>query len=365
MDWMYLNDKKDDNNPILVIHDSECAGVWAVMDQKKGDDGYVIRRASELISRLGYMHVVIKSDQEPSMNEVNQKVRENLQKIRESITHYMNAGSAGQVVIVNSAVGDSAANQTIEHKIQRMQDQVRAIKLDVETHMKTDLHPSHSAWPWMIEYAAQTILMYRINNSDGLTSIQRIRGCARTTPKARFGEQILYKIRKTVRLSKTEPRWRRGVWFGTIESLDEHITGTSRGTIKCRSIAALPDTQRFSAEALNHMRCVPWRPSPSHVGSRLRTHIPDEDEEGMLDEEFEVEVNIHNDDDDSQQNDRIKQAQETQDHSGYNWQVILILREGQGRRQVPPYTQLPRVQVRDRPAQDSGRALADGQEQDD
>lgn len=240
MDYMYLNDSKDDNNPILIIHDSESEGVWAIMGQRKGDDEYVVRRASDIISRLGYMKVVIKSDQEPSMNEVDQKVRENLQKIRESVTHHMNTGSAGQVVIVNSAVGESAANGKVENAIQRVQDQVRAIKLDVETNMKIDLHPSHYVWPWMVEYAAQTLLMYRINNSDGLTSIQRIRGRARTTPKARFGEQILYQIPKTVRISKAEPRWRRGVWLGTIESSDEHIVGTSRGTIKCRSITALP-----------------------------------------------------------------------------------------------------------------------------
>lgn len=212
------------------------------------------------------------------MTYVVQKVRENLQEIRESITHYMTAGSAVQVVIVNPAVGESAANGKIEHAIQTVQDQVRTIELDVETNVKIAVHPSHSAWPWMIEFDAQTILMYRIKNSGRLTLIQRIRGRARTTPKARFVEQILCNIPKTVRLSKTEPRWRRGVWLGTIELSDEHIIGASRGPIKCRSTAALPDIQRFSAEALNDMRGVPWRPSPSHAGSRLRTHIPGEDE---------------------------------------------------------------------------------------
>lgn len=79
-----------------------------------------------------------------------------------------------------------------------MQDQIRAIKLDDEINIKVKLHPSHHAWPWMIKYAAQTITMYKVNASDGLTAIQRIRGRARTAPKARFGEQVLYKIPQIV-----------------------------------------------------------------------------------------------------------------------------------------------------------------------
>lgn len=30
MHYMYLNDKKGDNNPILVIHGSESEGIWAI-----------------------------------------------------------------------------------------------------------------------------------------------------------------------------------------------------------------------------------------------------------------------------------------------------------------------------------------------
>lgn len=77
MESMYLNDKKDDNNPILVIHDSESEGIWAVMGQRKGDDEYIIRRATEIVKHLGYMKVVFKTDQEQSIGEMDQRVREN------------------------------------------------------------------------------------------------------------------------------------------------------------------------------------------------------------------------------------------------------------------------------------------------
>lgn len=89
--------------------------------------------------------------------------------------------------------------------------------------------------------------MYKVDPSDFLTVMQRIRGRARTIPKTTFRAQVLYKIPKTVRISKTEPRWRCGVWA----SSDEHLVGTSRGGIKRKSNVSLPDTQRFSPEALD------------------------------------------------------------------------------------------------------------------
>lgn len=129
MDYMYLNDKKDDNNLILVIHDSESEGVRAIMGQRKGDDEYIIRRATEIVRHLGYMKVIFKTDQEPSIGEMDQRIRNNLQQIRDSIAQSMSTGAAGQVVVMNSAVGESASNGRIEHAIQSVQDQIRAIKL--------------------------------------------------------------------------------------------------------------------------------------------------------------------------------------------------------------------------------------------
>lgn len=82
-----------------------------------------------------------------------------------------------------------------------MQDLIRATKLDVAFVVKARLHPSHHAKPWMVEYATQTITLYNINTSGGLTTTQIIRGRARATPQARFGEQVLYSIPKPPELA--------------------------------------------------------------------------------------------------------------------------------------------------------------------
>ena len=99
---------------------------------------------------------------------------------------------ACQVVQQHSPVGESAANAASENAIQRAQGQIRAIKLDLEVNTKEKIKPSSPLWPWMIEFAAQTILYWRICGDDGLTAIQKIRGNTSMSAKPRFGEVVLY-----------------------------------------------------------------------------------------------------------------------------------------------------------------------------
>lgn len=75
MDYMYLNEKSDEANcPILVIHDSHSEGVWAVFSKRKGDNSYVIKRVIGIIKRLGYSKIVLKSDQEPALRQLEENI---------------------------------------------------------------------------------------------------------------------------------------------------------------------------------------------------------------------------------------------------------------------------------------------------
>ena len=46
-----------------------------------------------------------------------------------------------QVIILNSPVGESAANGKVENAIQRIQDQIRSIKLDLEINANIKIFP--------------------------------------------------------------------------------------------------------------------------------------------------------------------------------------------------------------------------------
>lgn len=88
--------------------------MWAVMCRRSGDDEDDVRRATEIIPRLGYMKFVFKPDQKQSLTEADRIIKHNLQTIRESIAHLVNLGAAAQVVVTHSAIGESASNCRIE-----------------------------------------------------------------------------------------------------------------------------------------------------------------------------------------------------------------------------------------------------------
>ena len=64
----------------------------------------------------------------------------------------------------------------------------------------------------------------------------------------------MYKLPKVVKLSKSEAKWRCGVWIGSIEASYEHLIGNPLGVIKARTLTTLPDGQRFEAKAIDEMQ---------------------------------------------------------------------------------------------------------------
>ena len=70
----------------------------------------------------------------------------------------------------------------------------------MEANSDVRLCPSMPIWAWMVRYAAQTILYWRIDPDDGLTAMQKIRGRSAMMARPRFGEHVLYKIPKTVKM---------------------------------------------------------------------------------------------------------------------------------------------------------------------
>ena len=77
MDYMFMNEKSDDYKfPILVLHDSESEGVWAIFVQRKGNySEYVSKRIAEIVDELGYTKVVFNMDQEPAIKDATRDAK--------------------------------------------------------------------------------------------------------------------------------------------------------------------------------------------------------------------------------------------------------------------------------------------------
>lgn len=259
----YITEKIDSNNrPDIVVHDSERQGVWAIAADNKGETEGVLRRVCDIIKLLPYMKIVPKSHQEPSIAEVDREATNRVYRIVRSITANADMTGGCQVVVQRSLAGESAANGAAENATQRAQGQPTTIKLDLEAAAGIRTNPSSPAWAWLIELAARTILIWKICGDDGSTATHGVRGRSRTSPKARFGENVLYRVAETVRPGKSEARWGEGIRLGTLESSDAHLVGTRSGVIKCRCTSGTADN--FDAHVIEEICGNPLHRRQSH-----------------------------------------------------------------------------------------------------
>eukprot|EP00973_Karenia_brevis_P075571 10498545-Karenia_brevis.AAC.1 len=306
MDYMFMTTSGNEAvNPVLVVVDHFNGGVWSTMVLRKGSQStYITQKLRKMLNLLGYQRYAIKCDQEPALVEIQRDVRKEMRKeIQESAREAREDGEEVQIMTENSPVGESQANGKIERAIQSVQGQIRTIKDTIEYEAQMKINPSHHIWPWLIEYAGFTLLAYKIDEADGKTPLERSRGRSAPQRGVAFGECVMYKPAKTVRLAKDEARWEYGIWLGIIIDSGENIIGTSKGAIRCRAIAPLEKKKKYDKARLEEMKGTPWQPVPGKRSNRIPTQILEGSEEEEQeeqnaeeeDQEFKVQVEIEED----------------------------------------------------------------------
>ena len=289
MDYMFMTQKPNEEDlmyPILVIKEKISNGVWALPVIRKGAyKSKIIKRVIEVINSVGSPKIIIKSDQEPAIVDLQKDVRKELWNEIIEITKQAKGikegkikddfikPTGGEVILENSPVGESQSNGFIENGIREVQNQVRKFKNQLELNSASQLNSKSPILPWLIRYAAQTIHSFKIHRIDGRTSRQRIRSDPTIPEIPKFGERVMFKPAKTVSIQKDQSRWRTGIWLGFIDDTNEHIIGTCRGTLKCRAIRRFDASEQFSAVEIDEMRGSPWEPIPGRNTLRIPTNI--------------------------------------------------------------------------------------------
>ena len=145
-------------------------------------------------------------------------------------------------------------------------------------------------WPWLIQYAAQVIHTFKVHKEDKRTSRQRIRADPSIPDIPKFGENVYFKPAKTVIIPKDESKWRSGIWLGFIDGTNEHIIGTPKGILKCRSIRRHDASDQFDATMIEKLAGTPWRPVPGRESLKIPTNI--EENGTIIDESGEIEGHV-------------------------------------------------------------------------
>ena len=149
-DEQYESDDKDDNKAkILVIRDARSKAIAAIPVPRKGLDAdkWNLKESLRFLECLGYMNLVMKSDQEKALEALFTKIK----------TH---RGDQTQTMREVSPVGDSKSNGYIERSIQSIQGQIRTMKHALEARLGSKVATDSPTFAWMTIHAANIVNVF-------------------------------------------------------------------------------------------------------------------------------------------------------------------------------------------------------------
>ena len=148
-----------------------------------------------------------------------------------------------------------------------LQEEVRALKTDLEEKAKLEVKPEMAVVTWMIRHAGWLLCRFQASRSDGLTPFGRLRGRSYDGKLACFGETVFALlpdgylqggIRATPKLQN---RWILGIWLGKTEDSEEHLVETGGRVGRYRCVRRYPDgdQRRWSEVRLRQMLSYPGK----------------------------------------------------------------------------------------------------------
>lgn len=179
-DFFFMGDEEDDEDtkalPMLAMYDSRSTVVSAAtLPSKAASLPYNVRTFGRFFQKLGYDHVVNKSDGEPAMVAL----KGNAAKYCKGL----------QAVLRESPPGDHKANGTIENVIKELKRRIRANKSTLEAKLGMLVDSDDPALAFLPSYSADQMTRHRVGK-DGRTAIQRLTGRQWKRHSVHFGEKI-------------------------------------------------------------------------------------------------------------------------------------------------------------------------------
>ena len=160
MDYAFLGKDGEKTHPIPIARDSKTSCTFATWVPSKGtSQGWVVKRILYFINGLGYPEVIVKSDQEPSIEAVQEAIKMSRKQ---------------DTMLDTSPVGESRSNGLTEKTVQEVTGIIRTYldqaedKLNVGKPEESQVQISGPLLAWLIEHAAAGITRAKIG-IDGKT----------------------------------------------------------------------------------------------------------------------------------------------------------------------------------------------------
>ena len=172
---------QDKADPIIVMRDHQTRMTFAHMLPGKSTvnelySRHVLNSVLRDLEYLAHKKVVLKSDQEPAMIALQNRIRQ---------------ARDDQTILENSPVEDSASNGAVEKAVQEVEGHVRTLVAAVEARYGSKLDTGSGILAWLVAYSAYLINHFR-EGRDGHTPIERLKGERVERTLAEFGECVYY-----------------------------------------------------------------------------------------------------------------------------------------------------------------------------
>ncbi len=258
---------KDESTGNILHHKVTCKGV--------GDE-WAIRKVTKDLEELGRRDVILKTDGEPAIVNVQAKVQ---------------ASRDGRTIPRNPPICDPKANGPCEKAVQDATAHARTLKLALEARLKIAIPENSPIMEWIIEHSAFLTNKFSVGH-DGMTPHERLTGQKWRRPLVEIGEMVHAKLviknkrqgKEKKNKKKFAPRSILAVWVGQIARTGEHIVVKQNGdAVKCRTIRRVPEDDRWNAQRVLDIRGTPRRPAPSQRDAgQLEARLVDEEARGPL-----------------------------------------------------------------------------------
>ena len=231
---------------LMIGRDRWTKQVMAHLVKCKGlGDETIVKRVTQAVDELGYTKVVIKTDGEPAIVAVQEKIA---------------ANRVHGTLVENPPAYDPQANGGAERAVAEVKAQLRAIKFGLEKKVGTRIDIGRPMVEWMIPHAADVINRFLVG-SDGKTAYYRIHHRWFKAAVFEFGKQVWAKpLRQTNWNKATETKrklslrsnWIEGTWVGFNSRSNEHVIVLPGGgpAMRVRTVRARPSSERWSAKAI-------------------------------------------------------------------------------------------------------------------
>ena len=137
---------------------------------------YAVKISGGIVDSLGYKRVILKSDQEPAILSLKERVK-------------MESGV--EIIMEESPGYDSKGNGEVERAIQMVQGQFRTMKDGLESRYGVRFDGDHQCVPWLMAHTSDTLTRFHVYE-DGRTGYHNWRGRPFSKDSAEFGECVWY-----------------------------------------------------------------------------------------------------------------------------------------------------------------------------